>query len=193
MKKPIFLVKTTLLLSLWLTLSATAGSINILHLGPAADAKITILCQGKKQPITLKQGEDSGTFTLPAAVATIQYDGKKESSLDVDTRKSGKIVVLLTEQEKSRWHSYDSKPNDTENSVRLINLTGQAIKATIATQEISLDDKAEHESIKITSASIAVKLDGEKKRSIKPEERGAYLAIAYKEGDKTMIRFIADR
>lgn len=187
MKKPIFL------LPFFAIISCYAGQINIVHLGTAADAKITVSCQGKSQPFTLKQGEDSGTFTLPDRSATVRLEQEKDTSIDVDTRKSGKILILLADGEAPRWHSIESKPQQGKNSVRLINTTGKPLTATIAGEEVKVEPGAEHASIAIATATIAVKMSGGKKSSIKPEEPGAYLAIAYQSADKTAIRFVADR
>lgn len=180
------------LLSLLALIPAHAGNINIVHLGANEDLTLQIKCQGKSQEIVLKHGADSGTFIVPNKPATIHVEQKKGKDLTVDTAKTGKIVVLFEEKGDCKWQSIESKPVEGKNSLRIVNLSTEKASVAVGDQEIAIEPKEEKDAGIINGPSIAVKIEGQKKHSISPEEPGAHIALLYKDGDTWNVRFVSD-
>lgn len=180
------------ILCLFALIPAHAGNLNIVHLGAEEDFTLQIKCQGKSQEIVLKYGADSGSFIVPNKPATIHVEEKKYKDLTIDTAKTGKIVVLFEEKDECKWQSIKSKPVEGKNSLRIVNLSTEKASVAVGDQEIVIESKEEKDAGIINGASIALKIEGQKKHSISPEEPGAHIALLYKNGEKWNVRFVAD-
>ena len=91
------------------------------------------------------------------------------------------------------WHVIDSKPQENKNALRIINLTTEKITLSANDQEATIESMAEKDMGKIDAAVLSVKLPSEKVRTLKPEEPCAYIAVIHRDGDKTVVHFVADR
>ena len=180
------------ILCLFALIPAHAGNLNIVHLGANEDLTLQIKCQGKSQEIVLKHGADSGTFIVPNKPATIHVEEKKGKDLTVDTAKTGKIVVLFEEKGDCKWQSIESKPVEGKNSLRIVNLSTEKASIAVGDQEIAIEPKEEKDAGIINGPSIAVKIEGQKKHSISPEDPGAHIALLYKDGETWNVRFVSD-
>jgi hypothetical protein len=180
------------ILCLLALIPAHAGNINIVHLGANEDLTLQIKCQGKSQQFVLKHGADSGTFIVPNKPATIHVEEKKYKDLTVDTAKTGKIVVLFEEKDECKWQSIESKPQDGKNALRIVNLSTEKASVAVGDQEYAIEPKEEKDAGIINGSSIAMKIVGQKKHSISPEEPGAHIALLYKDGETWNVRFVAD-
>jgi hypothetical protein len=174
-------------------IAAEAGTLNVVHLAQQEKLSIEVKCQAASQVFPLEHGANSGTFTLPAKPATLQWNQEKASIVTVDTNKIGKIAVLFLKGEKPTWHVIDSKPQENKNALRIINLTAEKITLSANEQNTTVESMAEQDLGIVTTTNLSVKLLDEKVQSIKPEEPCAYLAVIYSDGTKTMVQFIADR
>jgi len=180
------------ILCLFALIPAHAGNLNIVHLGANKDLTFQIKCQGKSQQFVLNHGADSGTLIVPNKPATIHVEEKKGKDLTVDTVKTGKIAVLFEEKDECKWQSIESKPQNGKNALRIVNLSTEKASVAVGDHEIAIESKEEKDVGIINGASIAVKIEGQKKHTIRPEEPGAHIALLYKDGEKWNVRFVAD-
>jgi|LakMenEpi03Aug12_release.lakeMendotaPanAssembly.Ray.scaffolds.fasta_scaffold304166_2 hypothetical protein len=180
-------------ITLFCIVSAKAGTLNVVHLARQEKVSIEVKCQAVSQVFPLEHGANSGTFSLPAKPATLQWNQEKSSLVTVDTSKIGKIAVLFLKGEMPTWHVIDSKPQENKNALRIINLTTEKITLSANDQEATIESMAEKDMGKIDAAVLSVKLPSEKVRTLKPEEPCAYIAVIHRDGDKTVVHFVADR
>ena len=181
------------IITLFCTIGAEAGTLNVVHLAQQEKVSIEVKCQAVSQVFPLDHGGNSGTFSLPAKPATLQWNQDKSSLVSVDTSNIGKIAVLFLKDESPTWHVIDSTPQENKNALRIINLTMGKITLSANDREATVESMTEQDMGIVASSSISIKLLGEKIRTVKPEDPCAYLAVVYREGEKTLVHFIADR
>jgi hypothetical protein len=172
---------------------ANAGEINILHISHTPSVSMEIRAEGKSQTITLESGSNSGSFTLPDAAATIALVQPAGDSLDVPATKAGSIAILFTKEKKPAWHLQSTKPNEGKNALRVLNLTGADQSLSYADQEHKIKAAEVIDLGETEKPSMKIKLSDGTSRSLKPEDRGAYLAVLYSTDEGTKIAFIAER
>ena len=116
----------------------TAGTINVVHLGPTDVMKFEITAGDATQDFTLSHGADTGPFMLPEKPVTIKCFGDEIPRLEVPLSKDPRVALLIPGKKGFEWSLQTMKPSPEKWAFRIVNLSdGPAeVKSTEATFKI---------------------------------------------------------
>ena len=182
-----------LILCLTLLTPAFAGNFNVIHLAGDKDLVIEVSCDKQNQTFTLEPGAHSGPFTLPEKPAEFRVKDSDLKPLKAEANKDGSVVILITKDNKPRWHVIPSQPAKEKSSLRLLNLSEAAVVLTISDKRHELPPSQLLEVGELESNQVSAALEGEKKQSTSAEDPTAFIAVIHDTAAGPRLHFIADQ
>ncbi len=171
----------------------TAGSLNVVHLGPAQDINLEIKSGSSAQSFSLTHESATGTFILPEKPAVLRTIGDKIKALNIGQKKTGRIAVLCSPGDSYQWKIFDSKPTEGKVSLRIINLTDQDTNVTVAGKKIDIKAASDEVIPQVNKGPVRLTLaNGEKPKAHEQEEPSAVLGLLYKDKEAWKIFFLND-
>lgn len=172
----------------------TAGSINVVHLGPQGVMKFEVSAGGSKQDFTLAHGDDTGPFQLPDKPAALKGFLEGIPSLDIPASEHPRIAVLSYSESAFKWHLIAAKSSPDKWAFRVINLS--LLPATIESsgKKIEIPSGGESSLPVSRKSEIQVKMADLIDASYKGSEPSAVVALLYLDEDRNwQTLFLPDR
>lgn len=107
----------------------TAGSINVIHLGPRDVLKFEVRAGEAAQDFTLSHGADSGPFFLPEKPVTLKGFVEEVPSLEIPVSEKPRIAILAPGEKGYSWHLLEAKPVPEKWAFRVVNLSPEEVEA----------------------------------------------------------------
>jgi len=169
-----------------------AGELNIVHLGPPEHVRVKIACDGTEQEVELAHGGTTGQFILPEKEATIRLPGTQMPELRIPGNTAKHVAILRPAAEGFRWLLIDGKPTNEKWSMRVINLTGEAI--VIARDEERLEVMPDTPTVIPVAAKkdVAIQIVDGVESTYQGSEPSAVLALVHRKGDGLDVLFVVD-
>jgi hypothetical protein len=173
--------------------TAIAGHCNVANLTQEEEHTIEVECDKRTQPFTLPAGSDSGTFALPNKEAVFRAKDQEIAPCKIPAGRDGHLILLYRKNKELAWHTVSSKAEKDKTSLRLLNLTDQAVKLRTAERDIELAAHQDLASVPTKTQNITVTLEGQEKQTATAEEPTAFLGVIYPTPQGPRMRLIADR
>lgn len=172
----------------------TAGSINVVHLGPQGVMKFEVSADGAKQDFTLAHGDDTGPFQLPDKPAGLRGFHEGIPSLDIPPSEHARIAVLSYSETAFKWHLFAAKPSPDKWTFRVINLAPLPATIESAGGKIEIPSGGESAMPVSRKSEIRLKMNGLIDASYEGSEPSAVVALLYRDEEGNWhTRFLPDR
>lgn len=172
--------------------SATAGPMNVVHLGPPQETNMEVKAGSAVQKFTMPYVSASGLFLLPQKPAVLRTVGDKIKVLNIKAKETGQIAVLHPKGDSFVWTLYESKPSEKKTTLRVINLMEEDTMVIIARNVIEIKAESETPIPEVTRSPVRISFEGGKPISHQQEEPSAVLAFLYKSEGQWKIFYLND-
>lgn len=171
----------------------SAGSINVVHVGPPDPLKFQVSANGATQEFTLAHGATTGSFVLPNAPSTIKGYIESVPSLKIPAADEPRIAVLTPSEDGFKWHLVQAKPEPDKWAFRIINLSSLPVGILGGNEPLEIPAQGE-KAIEVTGKSkIRVNIPDSIDVAYDGSEPCAVVAFVYREGEKWKAVFVPER
>jgi hypothetical protein len=178
---------------LCITCPCVAGNLNVVHLGPPNELKFQIKSGTADQEFTLSPQSCTGIFALPPNKSILKTIGGDTPALKVEANQKGRIAVLHPDGEAFKWTLHESKPSEGRTTLRLINLTSEAVTVVQGSTKIPLKAKGDTVVEKVTKTPIRLGFEnGGKVPPYEQDEPSAVIGFVYRSGGVLSIFYLND-
>ncbi len=122
--------------------NAWAGSLKIIHLGPNHPLEFKIDKEDGEGVFSLEFGANSGFGALPESGVSISVIGEVAPALEIPEGDGSRLAFLHDSAGKFVWTVVDASRSEKHWSLRILNLSGIPMSASVAGNEYVLREGA---------------------------------------------------
>lgn len=185
-------MRLPLAFALLLSAVVQAGSINLVNLVKRDTTRFTFTQGNAKETFELPAGSSSGKFQSDSdtVIRCIEVPG---ADMTIAAKEGDVFVVFHETNGKPEWRILPSKPTEGTLSLRILNLSPEAVTAKVGGKEIPMEPAAIHEIAKPEGRKLKITIpDTDTAETFDPAEPSAGLAILHKQDDAWRITLIPD-
>jgi len=175
------------------SLGLLAGSINVVHVGPADVLKFEVSAGEASLDFTLAHGANTGSFVLPDKPATIKGFTEDVPTLDLPASENPRVAVLAPSEKGFKWHVIEGKPTDEKWAFRIINLSTEPASVMSGKEPLEIPAGGETAVAVTGKSQIHIKITDAVDLSYKGNEPSGVIAFVYRKGEDWEAVFIPDR
>lgn len=172
---------------------ASAGVVNIVHVGSKDVVKFQVTAGDASMDFTLAHGASTGSFDLPSEDATIKAFHDEIPELKVPASEAPRIAILFPTDEGFEWKLLEAKPTEDKWAFRIMNFSGDTANVISNRKLVEIPARQEKSLDVSGSGQINLKIPNTVDLSYPGSDPTGVVAFIYREDEEWRGILIPDR